>query len=146
DVITGEQKWIFHTIPYPGEEGYDTWEDKDAYKYLGSANAWSGFSLDEERGILYAPIGSPTNDFYGGNRIGHGLFGNSLVALNAENGELIWYFQSVHHDVWDMDLPAPPALVTVESEGKMVDAVAQTTKTGMVFVLDRVTGKPLFPI
>lgn len=146
DVLTGEQKWIFHTIPYPGEKGYDTWEDKEAYKHMGSTNSWAGFSLDEERGILYAPIGNPTNDFYGGKRIGDGLFGNSLVALNATTGELIWHFQAVHHDVWDMDLPVAPSLVTIESNGKMVDAVVQSTKMGIIYVLDRVTGKPLFPI
>lgn len=146
DVSTGEQKWIFHTIPYPGEKGYETWEDKEAYKYLGSTNSWAGFSLDEDRGILFAPIGNPTNDFYGGLRLGDGLFGNSLVALDASTGELIWHFQVVHHDVWDMDIPAPPALVTIESNNKMVDAVVQTTKMGIIYVLDRETGKPLFPI
>ena len=146
DVLTGEQKWIFHTIPYPNEKGYETWEDKEAYKHMGSTNSWAGFSLDEERGILYAPIGNPTNDFYGGNRKGDGLFGNSLVALNAENGELIWHFQVVHHDVWDMDIPAPPSLVTIKSKGKMVDAIVQTTKMGIIYVLDRETGEPLFPI
>lgn len=146
DVVTGEQKWIFHTIPYPDEKGYDTWEDKEAYKYMGSTNSWAGFSLDEERGILYAPIGNPTNDFYGGNRKGDGLFGNSLVALNANTGELIWHYQVVHHDVWDMDIPAPPSLVTIQANGKMVDAVVQTTKMGIIYVLDRETGKPLFPI
>ena len=146
DVKTGKQKWIFHTIPYPGEAGYETWEDTTAYKYMGSTNSWAGFSLDEKRGILYAPTGNPTNDFYGGARVGRGLYGNCLLAINAETGKLIWHFQTVHHDVWDMDLPAAPALITVKHEGKLVDAVAQTTKTGLVFLFDRETGKPLFPV
>ena len=146
DVKTGLQKWIFHTIPYPGEPGYETWENKTAYKTLGSTNAWAGFSLDEKRGILYAPIGSPTNDFYGGNRLGDGLYANCLVALDAATGKLLWHFQSVHHDVWDMDLSSPPVLVTIKKDGRSIDALAQSTKTGMIFVFDRVTGKPLFPI
>ncbi|MFM1964014.1 MAG: hypothetical protein RLZZ172_2859 [Bacteroidota bacterium] len=146
DVRTGQQKWIFHTIPYPGEKGYETWKDSSAYKYLGSTNSWSGFSLDEKRGILFAPTGNPTNDFYGGQRLGDGLYGNSLLAINALTGKLIWHFQTVHHDVWDMDLPTPPSLVTINRNGKKIDAVAQTTKTGMVFVFERETGKPVFPI
>lgn len=146
DVRTGEQKWIFHTIPYPGEPGYETWEDTSAYRYLGSTNAWSGFSLDEKRGILFAPTGNPTMDFYGGQRLGAGLYGNCLLAIDAATGKLIWHFQTVHHDVWDYDVPTPPALVTVIREGKKIDAVAQTTKTGFVFVFERETGKPLFPI
>lgn len=146
DVKTGKQKWIFHTIPYPGEPGYETWEDSTAYKYYGSTNSWSGFSLDEKRGILFAPTGNPTNDFYGGQRLGNGLYGNCLLALNAETGKLIWHFQTVHHDVWDMDVPTPPVLITVKKDGKSIDAVAQTTKTGMVFILDRETGKPIYPI
>jgi quinoprotein glucose dehydrogenase len=146
DVKTGQQKWIFHTVPYPGEAGYETWEDSTAYKYMGSTNSWSGFSLDEKRGILFAPVGSPTNDFYGGQRQGQGLYGNSLLAIDAETGKLIWHFQTVHHDVWDMDIPTPPALVTVTRDGKKIDAVAQTTKTGMIFMFERETGKPIFPI
>jgi len=146
DVKTGKQKWIFHTIPYPGEAGYETWEDSTAYKHMGSTNSWAGFSLDEKRGILFAPTGNPTHDFYGGQRLGMGLFGNCLLAINAETGKLIWHFQTVHHDVWDMDIPAPPALITVMHEGKPVDAVAQTTKTGFIFLFERETGKPLFPI
>ncbi len=146
DVKTGEQKWAFHTIPYPGEFGYDTWEDKTAYQRLGSANAWSGFSLDSKRGILYAGIGNPTNDMYGGKRLGKGLFGNCLVALDAATGKRIWHFQTVHHDVWDMDVSSPPALLTLTRKGKKVDAVVLTTKTGMIFVFDRVTGKPVFLI
>lgn len=146
DVKTGQQKWTFHTIPYPGEPGFETWEDTTAYKYLGSANSWAGFSLDVKRGILFAPIGNPTDDFYGGRRLGKGLYGNSLVALDALTGKLIWHFQTVHHDVWDMDLPAPPALVTIMKNGKPIDAVAQTTKTGFVFIFERETGKPIYPI
>lgn len=146
DVKTGKQKWIFHTIPYPGEAGYETWEDTTAYKHMGSTNSWAGFSLDEKRGILFAPTGNPTNDFYGGQRKGMGLYGNCLLAIDAETGKLIWHFQTVHHDVWDMDIPAPPALITVMHNGKPVDAVAQTTKTGFIFLFERETGKPLFPI
>ena len=146
DVKTGKQQWIFHTIPYPGEPGFETWEDSTAYKYLGSTNSWAGFSLDVKRGILFAPTGNPTNDFYGGQRLGKGLYGNCLLALDAATGKLLWHFQTVHHDVWDMDLPAPPALVTVVRDGKSIDAVAQTTKTGFVFIFERETGKPLFPI
>src|SRR5882757_4971446 len=146
DVKTGQQKWIFHTIPYPGEPGYETWENKNAYKTLGSTNAWAGFSLDEKRGILFAPTGSPTNDFYGGNRLGAGLYANCLLALDAATGKLLWHFQTVHHDVWDMDLSSPPALVTVNHDGKKTDAVAQSTKSGMIFLFDRVTGVPIFPI
>jgi len=146
DVRTGQQKWIFHTVPYPGEAGYETWEDTAAYKYMGSTNSWAGFSLDEKRGILFAPTGNPTNDFYGGQRLGQGLYGNCLLALDAETGKLLWHFQTVHHDVWDMDIPTPPALVTVERDGKKIDAVAQTTKTGFVFMFERETGKPIFPI
>ncbi len=146
DVLTGKQQWIFHTIPYPQDKGYETWDDTTAYRHMGSTNSWAGFSLDEKRGILFAPTGNPTNDFYGGNRTGMGLYGNSLLAIDAATGKLKWHFQTVHHDVWDMDLPAPPALVTVTHKGKKIDAVAQTTKTGFVFLLDRETGKPLFPV
>ena len=146
DVKTGEQKWIFHTIPYPGEPGYETWEDTLAYKYMGSTNSWAGFSLDEKRGILFAPTGNPTNDFYGGQRRGAGLYGNCLLAIDAATGKLIWHFQTVHHDVWDMDVPTAPALITVIKEGKKTDAVALTTKTGFVFMFERETGKPIFPI
>lgn len=146
DVKSGAQKWIFHTIPYPQDKGYETWDDTTAYKHMGSTNSWAGFSLDEKRGILFAPTGNPSNDFYGGERTGMGLYGNSLLAIDAETGKLKWHFQTVHHDVWDMDLPAPPALVTVTHKGKRVDAVAQTTKTGFVFLLNRETGESLFPV
>lgn len=146
DVRTGKLKWIFHTIPHPGEFGYNTWEDKQAWKHIGSANSWSGFSLDEKRGILFAPTGSAAFDFYGGKRKGKGLFANCVLALDAATGKLKWYYQVIHHDMWDKDLPTAPALVTIKHNGHMVDAVAQPTKHGFVFVLDRVTGKPLFPI
>lgn len=113
DVRTGTQQWIFHTIPQPGEYGYDTWDDPEAYKHMGSTNSWSGFSLDEKRGILFAGTGNPTNDFYGGHRRGEGLFGNTILALDASTGQRIWHFQTVHHDVWDMDISSPPILITL---------------------------------
>ncbi len=146
DVHTGKLKWIFHTIPYPGEFGYNTWEDTLAYKHIGSANSWAGFSLDEKRGLLFAPTGSAAYDFYGGKRKGQGLFANCLLALDAAAGKLVWHYQVIHHDMWDKDLPTAPALVTIKKDGKDIDAVAQPTKHGFIFVLDRETGKPLFPI
>jgi quinoprotein glucose dehydrogenase len=146
DVRNGKMQWIFHTIPQPGEFGYNTWDDTVAYKHIGGANAWSGFSLDEKRGILFAPTGSASYDFYGGKRKGDNLFADCLLALDAATGKRLWHFQNVHHDVWDRDLPAAPSLVTVMHRGKMTDAVAQTTKTGFVFLFDRITGEPLFPI
>lgn len=146
DVVTGKQAWIFHTIPHPGEEGYDTWRDPDAWKFIGGANNWSGFSLDEQRGILYVPTGSAAYDFYGGKRKGANLFANCLLALDAATGKKIWHYQFLHHDLWDKDTPAPPVLVTLSRNGKKVDAVAQTTKNGLVFVFDRQTGDPLFDI
>ena len=145
DVRTGEMRWIFHTIPHPGEYGYDTWPP-DAYTYAGGANNWAGMALDEDRGIVYAPTGSPAFDFWGGNRKGENLYGNTLIALNAETGERIWHFQIVRHDLWDRDLPAPPNLVTIQREGVSIDAVAQVTKSGHVFVFDRETGESLFPL
>ncbi|HRI78894.1 MAG TPA: PQQ-binding-like beta-propeller repeat protein [Cyclobacteriaceae bacterium] len=146
DVHTGKQRWIFHTIPQPGELGYDSWEDSTAYKHVGGANAWSGFSLDEKRGMLFAPTGSAVYDFYGGMRKGANLFSNSILALDAATGKYIWHYQTIHHDVWDKDIPTPPCLITLTVEGKKVDAIAQPTKTAFVFVLDRETGKPIFPI
>jgi len=145
DVRTGKQRWSFHTIPHPGEFGYDTWP-QDAWKYSGAANNWAGMSLDEKRGLVFVPTGSASFDFYGSSRIGDDLFANSLIALNAATGERVWHFQSVKHDLWDRDFPAPPNLVTVKRDGKLVDAVAQITKSGYVFVFERETGKPLFPI
>jgi quinoprotein glucose dehydrogenase len=146
DVHTGKLKWIFHTIPQPGEVGYDTWKDPQAYKHIGSANSWSGFSLDEKRGLLFAPTGSAAYDFYGGKRLGAGLFANCVLALDAATGKLAWHYQVIHHDLWDKDLPTAPVLITVKQNGKDVDAVAQPTKHGFIFVLDRTTGKPLFPV
>lgn len=146
DVKSGKQQWIFHTIPYPGEPGYETWEDKEAYQFMGSTNAWAGFSLDEKRGILFAVTGNPSNDFYGGARLGAGLYGNCIIAFDAMTGKKLWHYQLVHHDVWDRDLPTPPALITIERDGKKIDAVAQTTKQGFIFVFERTTGTPVFPI
>lgn len=146
DVRTGKLQWIFHTIPQPGEYGYDTWEDPIAWKHIGGANSWGGFSLDEKRGILFAPTGSASFDFYGGRRRGANLFANCLLALDAATGTRKWHFQFVHHDVWDRDVPAPPALVTVNRNGVKMDAVAQVTKQGMIYVFDRETGRPVYPI
>lgn len=145
DVRTGKMRWVFHTIPHPGEFGYRTWP-KNAWKYIGGVNDWTGLTVDEKRGWVFAATGSAAFDFYGGDRLGDNLFANCVLALNASTGKLVWYFQGVKHDVWDRDFPAPPALVTVEREGHPVDAVAQTTKSGYVFLLDRETGKPLFPV
>ena len=145
DVLSGERKWVFHTIPRPGEYGYYTWP-AEAWKKTGGANCWAGMTLDAERGIVYVPTGSAVFDFYGGDRIGDNLFANSLIALNVETGERIWHFQTVRHDLWDRDVPAPPNLLTVEHDGKRIDAVAQITKSAHVFLFDRETGEPLFPI
>lgn len=145
DVRTGKRRWIFHTIPQPGELGYETWP-AEAWKTAGGANAWGGFTLDSVRGLVFFGTGSPSYDHWGGNRIGQNLFGNCIVALRAETGQRVWHFQVVHHDLWDYDLPCPPVLVTVNHRGKRVDAVAQTTKMGHLFVLERTTGKPLFPV
>lgn len=145
NVRTGKLVWRFHTVPHPGELGHDTW-DGDSWKDRTGANVWSTMSVDVERGMVFLPIGSPSYDFYGGDRKGQNLFGNSLVALNAETGQLIWYYQMVHHDIWDYDLPAQPNLVTVHQNGRDIPAVAQVTKMGFVFILDRLTGKPLFPV
>lgn len=145
NVRTGEIAWTFHTIPQPGEPGYETWPP-NAYKEVGGANSWAGMSVDPERGMVFIPTGSPAFDFYGGNRKGKNLYGNCLLALEAATGKLIWYYQLVHHDLWDYDLPAPPNLLTVTKDGKEIDAVAQVTKMGMVFVFNRETGEPVFPI
>ena len=145
DVRTGALRWSFHTIPRPGEFGYETWP-KDAWKTSGAANNWAGFAVDVERGIVYAPTGSAAFDFYGGDRVGDDLFANSLLALNAATGERIWHFQGVRHDLWDRDFPASPALLTVKRGGKNIDAVAQTSKQGFVYLFDRTNGQPLFPI
>ncbi|MCC6798021.1 MAG: PQQ-binding-like beta-propeller repeat protein [Candidatus Hydrogenedentes bacterium] len=145
NVRTGAKVWEFHTIPRPGEFGYETWP-ADAWKTTGAANCWGGMSLDEKRGVVYVPTGSAAYDFYGADRHGENLFANCVIALNAETGERIWHYQVLRHDLWDRDLPAPPNLVTVTIDGKKRDAVAQITKSGYVFVLDRDTGEPLFPM
>jgi len=147
NVRTGTVAWVFVTIPFPGQPGYETWS-RDTYRNIdvGSANCWAGMAIDRERGIVYVPTGSAAPDFWGGHRIGMDLFADSLLALDAATGKLLWCQQTIHHDIWDKDLPSPPALVSLRHGGRVVDAVAQTTKTGFVFVFDRVTGEPLFPI
>ena len=145
NVVTGKLQWTFHTIPLPGEYGYDTWP-KDAYKYAGGANCWGGMSLDEDRGMVFLGTGSPTYDFYGADRKGINLFGNCIIALDAGTGERKWHFQTIHHDLWDYDLPSPPNLITVTKDGKRIDAVAQTSKVGFLYVLNRETGEPIYPI
>jgi quinoprotein glucose dehydrogenase len=145
DVRTGKPEWEFHTIPRPGETGHETWQGDD-WKDRTGANVWSTMSVDTERGLVFLPIGSASYDFYGADRKGADLFANSLVALNANTGKLAWFFQMVHHDIWDYDMPAQPVLITVRRGGKQIPAVAQVTKMGFVFVLDRLTGKPLFPV
>src|SRR4029453_12745059 len=145
DVITGKLVWTFHTIPHPGEFGYDTWPE-GAYKWAGGANAWGEISIDEKRGIAYFPLGSATHDSYGGDRKGVNLFANSLLALDARTGKRLWHFQTIHHDIWDYDLTTAPKLLTIRRDGKSVDVVAQATKFGLLFVFDRVTGRPIWPI
>ena len=145
DVRTGKVRWTFHTIPHPGEFGYSTWP-KDAWTYIGGVNNWAGMCLDEKRGLVFVPTGSAAFDFYGSNRLGDDLFANSLIALNAATGERVWHFQAVKHDLWDRDFPSAPTLVTVQRQGRAVDAVAQITKSGYVWVFERATGKPLFPM
>lgn len=145
NVRTGELIWSFHTIPHPGEAGYNTWP-KNAWTYSGGANNWSGMAVDLQRGIVYAPTGSAATDFYGENRVGNDLFADTLLALDARTGKRIWSFQGVHHDLWDRDFPSPPTLIAVKRGGKDVPAIAQTTKQGFLYLFNRVTGKPLFPI
>jgi glucose dehydrogenase len=145
DVHTGALRWTFHTIPLPGDPGYETWP-KDAWKTAGAANNWAGMTLDQQRGIVYVPTGSAVMDFYGGDRVGDDLYANSLLALDAATGKLLWHFQAVHHDLWDRDFSAPPALVTLQHNGKQVDALAETSKQGYIYLFDRVTGQPLLPI
>lgn len=145
DARTGKLRWSFHTIPHPGEYGYDSWP-KDGWKFLGGANNWAGMALDVKRGLVYVPTGSAAFDFFGGNRPGNNLFANTLLCLDAKTGKRVWHFQAVKHDVWDRDFPTNPVLVTVARNGKMIDAVAQATKSGHVFVFNRVTGETLFPL
>ncbi|MFL6414997.1 MAG: PQQ-binding-like beta-propeller repeat protein, partial [Bryobacteraceae bacterium] len=145
DVRTGKLVWVFHTIPRPGEPGYDSWP-KDAYKYLGGVDVWGEITIDEKRGIVYLPVASPKYELYGGDRPGNNLYADSLLALDARTGKHLWHFQTIHHDIWDYDPTAAPQLVTVKHEGKMVDVVALASKNGFLYVFDRVTGKPLWPI
>lgn len=145
DTRTGRLRWTFHTIPQPGEYGSETWP-KDAWRYTGGANNWAGMALDEARGLVFVPTGSAAFDFYGANRHGDNLFANTLLCLDAATGKRKWHFQAVKHDVWDRDFPSAPALVTVKRDGKTIDAIAQITKSGHVFVFERETGAPLFPI
>ncbi|PLW82359.1 pyrrolo-quinoline quinone [Kineobactrum sediminis] len=145
NVISGEPVWTFHTIPQPGEFGHDTWPEA-AWEYAGGANAWAGMSVDVERGVVYVPTGSPTPDFDGSRRKGANLFGNTLLALDARTGKRLWHYQTVHHDLWDRDLSSAPALVTVMEAGETRDLVAQASKEGVVYLLDRDTGEPVFPI
>jgi quinoprotein glucose dehydrogenase len=139
-------RWIFHTIPKPGEPGFESWENKEAYLNIGGANSWSGFSLDEAKGIVFAPTGSAAYDFYGGKRLGDNLYANSVLALDASTGKRIWHFQTVHHDIWDRDLPTSPVLVNITKDGKNIEAVVSVSKSGFIFLFDRVTGKPIYPI
>ncbi|MCA1585077.1 MAG: PQQ-binding-like beta-propeller repeat protein [Acidobacteria bacterium] len=145
DARTGKQVWSFRTIPQKGEVGHDSWE-RDAETFTGHTNAWAPMTLDEARGLLYAPVGTPSNDFYGGRRPGAGLFGESIVCLDAATGQRKWHFQLVHHGIWDYDPPSPPNLVTISPDGRRVDAVVVLTKQGLAFVFDRVTGQPVWPI
>ena len=145
NVQTGGLEWTFRTIPHPGEEGYESWPE-DAYLRVGGANAWSGFSLDQERGIVYCPTGSAAYDFYGGDRHGDNLYANCILALDASSGEKLWHYQVVHHDIWDKDLPAPPNLVDLRLNNETIPALIQITKNGHLFVLNRVTGEPIYEI
>lgn len=146
NVRTGKREWIFHTIPQIGEQGAETWKKPEDLKKASGANCWAGMSLDEKRGVVFVPTGTTNPDFYGGDRHGDNLFGNCIIAIDANTGKRIWHFQTVHHDLWDRDLPANPNLVKIKKEGKTIDAVAQITKQGFIFLLERETGLPIFPI
>ena len=149
NIRTGELEWVFHMVPRPGEFGADTWPAEGLDQGLGGyggVHNWSEFTVDEELGIVYIPTGTARYDFYGGNRPGENLYGNSIVALNAQTGERLWHFQTIHHDIWDLDIPQAPKLLTVNHDGRQIKAVAQATKQGFLFVFDRVTGEPLWPI
>jgi len=145
DAHTGKQVWTFHTIPQPGELGNDTWKS-DSWAYTGHTNVWAPMTLDERRGLLYLPVSTPSNDFFGGRRPGQNLFADSLVCLDAATGVRKWHYQIVHHGLWDYDNPSPPNLVTITVDGRSLDAVVQLTKQGFAFVFDRVTGRPVWPI
>src|SRR5215831_11637210 len=145
DALTGKLRWIFHTIPKPGEFGHDTWGD-DSWKTAGGTNNWGGMSLDLKRGWVFASTGAPSFNYYGGDRKGVNLFADCVLALKAETGERVWHFQTTHHDIWDYDLPCQPSLITIKQRGRQFDAVAQMSKMGLVFLFDRETGKPVFPV
>lgn len=145
NVVTGKLAWVFHTIPQPGEFGYDTWPE-DAYKKIGATNSWSGMTLDEKRGVVYFGTGSPASDFYGADRKGANLFGTCIMALDALTGKMKWYYQTIHHDLWDRDHPSPPNLTTIKHKGRKIDVVVQATKDGLVYVLDRDNGTSIFPV
>jgi quinoprotein glucose dehydrogenase len=145
DVVTGKQAWIFHTVPHPGEFGYETWP-KDAWKYIGGTNTWGEITVDAGRGIAFFPTGSATFDFYGADRHGMNLFANCLIALDARTGKRLWHFQNVHHDLWDYDNTSAPQLTTIKKDGKTIDVVAMAGKTGFLYVFNRVTGEPIWPI
>jgi quinoprotein glucose dehydrogenase len=145
DARTGKRLWIFHTIPRPGEFGNDTWLE-DSWSYTGNTGVWTQITIDEELGIAYLPVETPTGDYFGGHRPGNGLFGESLVAVRLETGERIWHYQFVHHGIWDYDLPCAPILADITVDGRPIKAVAQPTKQGYLFVFDRVSGKPVWPI
>ena len=145
DVVTGKLVWQFHTVPHPGEFGYETWP-KDAWKYIGGTNTWGDITIDPVKGIAYFPTGSGTFDFYGGDRHGANLFANCLLALDVRTGKRLWHFQNVHHDIWDYDNTSAPQLTTIKKDGKTIDAVAMAGKTGFLYVFNRVTGEPIWPI
>ena len=145
DILTGKQVWSFHTVPHPGEFGYDTWP-KDAWKYIGGTNSWGEISIDEKRGVAYFPTGSPTFDYYGADRIGMNLFSDCLIALDARTGKRLWHFQTTHHDLWDFDNNSAPQLTTIRKDGRTLDVVALANKNGFLFVFDRETGEPIWPI
>src|SRR5439155_16569737 len=145
DARTGLSRWSFHTIPHPGELGYNTWP-RNAWQQSGAANNWAGMAVDTKRDIIYVPTGSAAFDFYGADRLGDNLFADSLIALQADTGKRIWHYQAVKHDLWDRDFPSAPVLVSLKRDGKNVEAVAQTSKQGFVYLFDRNTGKPLNPI
>ena len=145
DIRTGKPRWTFNPIPRPGEVGNETWEN-DSWSYTGKVSGWSIYSADEELGYVYLPLNTSAPDYYGGHRLGDGLFGESIVCLDVETGKRVWHFQFVHHGLWDYDPPAAPNLLDVTVNGKRVKALAQVTKQAFCFVLDRVTGKPIWPI
>ena len=145
DIHTGKQLWTFHVLPHKGEPGYDTW-GKGSAEYMGNMAAWASLTADEQLGYVYVPLSAPTVSYYGGHRPGKNLYSDSLVALNAKTGKLVWYFQMVHHDLWDYDSATPPVLADITVDGKRIKAVIAANKTGFLYVFDRVTGKPVWPI